>query len=76
VVLVYARNAAIRLIGALLIALPHLVGAPSADTTSSVPQSLAQPFAAGSLAVSLVVWLLLGVATATLFSRTQHISRV
>jgi cobalt transporter subunit CbtA len=51
----------LQIAGAVLIALPHLVGAPHPDAfASTAPAELAGHFAAASLAVSALFWALLG----------------
>jgi cobalt transporter subunit CbtA len=50
----------VRWVGVLLIALPHLVGAPSPGDGGAVPGELAAAFAAASLAASAVFWVVLG----------------
>ena len=59
-----------RLLGCAALVLPHLIGAPEAGNgETGVPQQLARWFAAGSLAISLVLWLILGALTAVLMKR-------
>jgi cobalt transporter subunit CbtA len=59
--LIFARPAALRVVGAALIVLPHLIGAPAAPHASAgVPAELAAEFATASLAVAAAFWLLLG----------------
>lgn len=48
-------------VGAVLIVLPHIVGAPpAADTESSVPAHLATAFATSALSAAAVFWLIVG----------------
>jgi predicted cobalt transporter CbtA len=52
---------AFNLLGIALIALPHIIGAPAAiQSDTAVPSDMARAFALGSLAVSAVMWLILG----------------
>ena len=52
-----------RMLGASLIALPHLIGAPHPLThESAVPASLAADFAANSLAMMALFWIILGMS--------------
>ncbi len=52
-----------RTLGASLIALPHLIGAPHPQTIdSAVPAALAADFAANSLAMMALFWIILGVS--------------
>jgi len=53
----------LKALGVALIAAPHLIGAPHPDThDSAVPASLAADFAASSLAMMAVFWIVLGVS--------------
>jgi cobalt transporter subunit CbtA len=55
------RSGTAVLVAAVLILAPHLIGAPSAPSEpSGVPAHLASSFAANTLAVALVFWLLCG----------------
>ena len=57
----FARGAAWKLLGAALIALPHLIGAPHpAQPGGSAPAALQRAFVAASLLASALFWLLLG----------------
>lgn len=49
-----------RWAGVVLLALPHLVGAPAMEAAGAVPAGLAAAFVAASLAGSAVFWLVLG----------------
>src|SRR5438270_9966548 len=70
--LIFARPAALRVIGAVLIVLPHLIGAPAAPQASSgVPAELAAEFATASLAVAAAFWLLLGSVSGWLYRRFE-----
>lgn len=65
-----ARTPGMRVLGLLLIAAPHLVGAPHAhDVHSTIPEDLSRAFSIGSLAASAVMWLILGAVTAALAPR-------
>jgi cobalt transporter subunit CbtA len=56
------RNLAATIAGVALIALPHLIGAPSPVThESALPPHLASAYAANALASSLLLWVLIGV---------------
>ncbi len=56
-----ARPVAVKALGAVLIALPHIVGAPHPEShASDVPAGLAASFAANSLAASALFWIVLG----------------
>jgi len=70
--LIFARPAALRVIGAVLIVLPHLIGAPAAPHGSTgVPAELAAEFATASLAVAAAFWLLLGGVSGWLYRRFE-----
>ncbi|HEX9684666.1 MAG TPA: CbtA family protein [Burkholderiales bacterium] len=61
------RPIGMRVLGLLLIGAPHLVGAPhSSELQSAIPEALSRSFSIGSLAVSAVMWLILGAVTAAL----------
>lgn len=66
----------LRGLGALLIAAPHVVGAPeSGQIGGPVPPELAGHFAASVLAVMAVFWAVLGWLAGTLFARLQPSAR-
>lgn len=65
-----SRPVGLRVLGLLLIGAPHLVGAPhSPGMQSAIPEDLSRSFAIGSLAVSAVMWLIIGAVTAVLAPR-------
>jgi len=69
----FARGAAWKLLGAALIALPHLLGAPHPPRTGgSVPESLQRAFVAASLTASALFWLLLGGLSGFLYERLER----
>jgi len=68
---VFPRSLWVKLLGLVLLALPHLVGAPqSSQVDDAVPTDMARAFALGSLAVSGVMWLILGTLTPLLLHRS------
>lgn len=68
--LLLATHVAIRIAGVVLIALPHIVGAPHPDAyASTAPAELAAHFAAASLAVTAVFWAVLGSASGAIYHR-------
>jgi len=70
--LIFARPVALRVAGAALIALPHLIGAPAAPHASTgVPAELTAEFATASLAVAAAFWLLLGSVSGWLYRRFE-----
>jgi cobalt transporter subunit CbtA len=68
----YGRGAVVMGAGVLLIAAPHLIGAPTIDTYFGVaPPELASLFVARSLGVAAMSWVLLGVIAGALWSRPE-----
>jgi predicted cobalt transporter CbtA len=65
-----------KMIGVVLIVLPHLIGAPhTPNFKSTAPAELAAQFASTSLVLSAVLWTLLGLAVGYAWqrvSRSQH----
>jgi cobalt transporter subunit CbtA len=67
--LALTRHVAWKAAAVLLIALPHLIGAPEASGDSAVPAGLANAFAANAIAVSAVFWIVLCVSLGFFLSR-------
>jgi cobalt transporter subunit CbtA len=68
--IVFARGWPLKLVGAVLLVIPHLVGAPQPLEHHSVaPEALEAQFRWTAQLVNVVFWLALGVATAWLFRR-------
>jgi cobalt transporter subunit CbtA len=68
---VLSRTMPLRLLGVALIALPHLIGAPQPiQADGDLPADMVRAFGVGSLAVSAVMWLILGALTPALMRRT------
>ena len=66
----FPRSLGAKLLGLALLALPHLVGAPQpSQVDDAVPADMARAFALGSLAISAVMWLILGALTPLLLHR-------
>lgn len=64
------RNVAGYAIGVVLIALPHVIGAPHPEVPGGLaPEDLEHKFIAIAIATSLVFWLVLGVLTGAFFKR-------
>jgi cobalt transporter subunit CbtA len=63
-----------RASGLLLLALPHLIGAPSEHGNSDVPAWLIRQFAVASLATTAVFWVALGAVGAFLYQRIRPVS--
>jgi cobalt transporter subunit CbtA len=69
------RNPAAIAVAAVLLLLPHIVGAPHApDEPSAVPAHLATAFASASLATGAVFWLTVGAALGWLNERFARIA--
>ena len=65
------RRLGLRTLGAGLIALPHIIGAPLPDAHDSAePAALAASFAANSLAMMALFWIVLGLTLGWAMSRT------
>jgi len=64
---VFGRRWWWRVVGLLLIVLPHLIGAPQGTGAGAVPAELETAFITASLITNLVFWLVLGLTTATTF---------
>jgi predicted cobalt transporter CbtA len=69
--LIAKRRAAIHIVAAaILISLPHLIGAPEAPAQpTALPPHLASGFVANALATAAVFWVLLGLALGLLNER-------
>lgn len=61
--------------GLLVIALPHIVGAPGEARNALVPADMSREFVLVSLGASLVFWMVLGLATAVAFGRLVPLRR-
>jgi len=69
----FARAPWFKAVGVGLILLPHIVGAPTHElTASAVPAELAAKFAAASLVVAGLFWLLLGGLTGYFYKRCRQ----
>lgn len=66
----------IKVAGAIILVLPHLVGAPTPAGFSAVPAEIAGQFVSATLFTNLVLWLALGALTGLAFSRFVHGPRV
>ena len=68
-------NLALKIVGAAVIAAPHVIGAPHpANLESAVPAGLAAEFAALTLASSALFWIVLGLAMGWLMTRQRAAS--
>ncbi|HBP4950264.1 CbtA family protein [Pseudomonas aeruginosa] len=69
----FARHWALRGIGLLLLAVPHLIGAPQPEVHQSLaPEALAQEFILASLLTNALFWSALGLAAAWFFARGEQ----
>ncbi len=61
------KSIPLKLLGVVLVALPHLIGAPQpVHADGELPADVVRAFAVGSLTVSAVMWLILGALTPAL----------
>ena len=68
--LLLVRNRAAKIVGALLLAAPHLVGAPHPEAVGGLaPRALSEQFFIASAATNAVFWLLLGLSASIAFAR-------
>jgi predicted cobalt transporter CbtA len=71
--LLLGKNAWLQIGGVVLIALPHLVGAPHPhEYVSTAPAELAGHFVATSLAVTAIFWAVLGHASGAFYERISR----
>ena len=71
--LAFTKHWTLRVAGLVLLAVPHLIGAPQPEVHSSLaPEALAQQFVVASLVTNALFWAALGLASAWLFSRSQQ----
>ena len=69
---IFTRQVPLRVLGAVLLVLPHLIGAPAAPhAATGVPAELAAEFATASLAIAAAFWLLLGSVSGWLYRRFE-----
>ncbi len=57
------------ILGVVLIAIPHLIGAPAPETSGTVPATLAARFVAASIVSGAIFWSVLGWASGVLYRR-------
>ena len=71
--MILRREPALKALGVLALALPHLYGAPQpTELASPVPPTLAAEFAVASLVTALAFWLILGSALGYAFDRLNR----
>ncbi|SDG49832.1 CbtA family protein [Phytopseudomonas seleniipraecipitans] len=72
--LAFGSHWLLRILGVLILALPHLVGAPHpAAHESLAPQALEQEFILASLLTNAAFWAVLGLVAAWFHGRKQHV---
>ncbi len=68
----FTRRESLAVIGAILIVLPHLYGAPQApEHTAAAPQALAYRFVVATTVVNFLFWTTLGASTGYFYARLQ-----
>jgi cobalt transporter subunit CbtA len=72
---VFASDRRVRWFGLALIVLPHVIGAPVSEEVGAPPDYLGRNFAIGSLAVSFIMWSVIGVVTEVLMRRNAQGAR-
>ncbi|MEK1908021.1 MAG: CbtA family protein [Pseudomonas sp.] len=66
----FARHWAVKVLGAVLLAIPHVIGAPQPEVHSSLaPEALEQQFIWASLITNVLFWSALGLLSAWLYRR-------
>ena len=68
----FRRATLFSVIAVVLLALPHVIGAPPALTDSNLPEALEWRFAAASLGTTLVFWLVLGALAGWMYARLDR----
>ena len=67
--LVFGKSTVLKLLGPILLALPHLWGAPRGFGDSLVPAAMAARFSASSIVLSAVFWVAIGYFSGAIFAR-------
>ncbi|WP_437880597.1 CbtA family protein [Pseudomonas sp. LRF_L74] len=69
----FSRNWLLRILGVVLLAIPHLIGAPQPEVHESLaPESLEQRFIIASLVTNALFWSALGLAAAWFYGRGRN----
>ncbi len=72
----FRRSVPAAIAGVILLALPHLIGAPELEhVETNVPSSLSHQLVVAVTLTSLVFWSLLGAVTSAVFARFDDVSR-
>ncbi|OKO84447.1 cobalt transporter [Bradyrhizobium sp. NAS80.1] len=74
--IVFRRSVPAAIAGVILLALPHLIGAPELEhIETNVPSSLSHQFVVAVTLTSLIFWSLLGAVTSAVFARFDDVPR-
>jgi cobalt transporter subunit CbtA len=74
--IVFRRSVPAAIAGVILLAMPHLIGAPELEhIDTNVPSWLAHQFVVATTLTSLVFWSLLGAVTSAVFARFDEVPR-
>lgn len=65
---VFGKSPIIKILGVLLLSLPHIWGAPHASGVSDVPPELASQFAASTIVLSALFWVMIGYFSSLVFN--------
>ena len=65
---VFGKSPIIKILGLVLMALPHIWGAPHVSGDSDVPPELAAQFAASTIVLSAVFWVMIGFFSSLVFN--------
>jgi cobalt transporter subunit CbtA len=65
---VFGKSTIIKILGLVLLALPHIWGAPHATGDSGVPPELAAHFAASTIVLSALFWVMIGYFSSLVFN--------
>jgi cobalt transporter subunit CbtA len=70
--IVFGRNWLLKVLGAAILVVPHVIGAPQPETHSMLaPEALEAQFKIASQLTNVVFWLALGLISAWLFRRNR-----
>lgn len=70
--IVLGRNTLLRLLGAAIMVVPHIIGAPQPEAHESLaPEALSTQFMLASLLTNALFWMALGLTSAWLFNRYE-----
>jgi len=71
--LVFARHGLLKVLGAILLVVPHVIGAPQPEVHESLaPQALETQFKIASWLTNAAFWVALGLLSAWLYRRSSH----